>query len=307
MLSRVADAVFWTARYMERTDNVLRMLRTNYIASQDEIIEFDWQPWVKQYGTPDDLSQLGITTYRDVIDYLILSKNHDASVFNYIVKARENARSVQDFITKELWQCLNDYYHLVRNPDTEQLLLNNDPVTAMDNLLRESTLYYGTVDTTMGRGEGYTFLSLGKFIERALQSLDLLSMQLEALPKGATESSHWKYLLYSLSGYEFHGKHYKNSLQTNDVIHQVLFNTQFPHSVLYSLVQSERYFKRLETISLPDHFKEVEYAIGKAVNDLRYSSVNMQDEHDLQELSKKTRQQVITIGRKLGILYFGYS
>lgn len=307
MLSRVADAVFWTARYMERTDNVLRMLRTNYIASQDEILEFDWQPWVKQYGPPDDLSQLGIVSYRDVIDYLILSKQHDASVFSYIVRARENARSVQDFITKELWQCLNDYYHLIRNPDTEQLLLNDDPVTAMDNLLRESTLYYGTVDTTMGRGEGYTFLSLGKFIERALQSLDLLSMQLEALPKGATESSHWKYLLYSLSGYEFHGKYYKNSLQTNDVIHQVLFNTQFPHSVLYSLVQSERYFKRLEPISLPDHFKEIEYAIGKAVNDLRYSSVNMQNEHDLQELFKKTRQQVITIGQKLATLYFGYS
>ena len=101
--------------------------------------------------------------------------------------------------------------------------------------------------------------------------------------------------------------HYKNSLQTSDVIQQVLFNTQFPHSVMYSLVQSERYFKRLEPISQPDHFKEIEYAIGKAVNDLRYSSVNTQDEQDLQELFKKTRQQVITIGQKLATLYFGYS
>ena len=307
MLSRVADAVFWTARYMERTDNILRMLRTNYIASQDEISEFDWQPWVKQYGPPDDLSQLGISSYRDVIDYLILNKLHDFSAFSYIVRARENARSVQDFITKELWQCLNDFYHLIRNPQTEQMLLNDDPVTAMDNLLRESTFYYGTVDTTMGRGEGYTFLNLGKFIERALQSLDLLSMQLDALPKGATESSHWKYLLYSLSGYEFHGKYYKNSLQTDDIINQVLFNTQFPHSVLYSLVQTERYFKRLEPISQPDHFKEIEYAIGKAVNDLKYSSVNSQNADDLQDLFKKTRQQVVTIGQKLGTLYFGYS
>ena len=307
MLSRVADAVFWTARYMERTDNILRMLRTNYIASQDEISEFDWQPWVKQYGPSDDKSQAEIVTYRDVINYLILSKQHYSSVFSYIVRARENARSIQDFITKELWQCLNDYYHLIRDPHTEQLLLNDDPVTAMDNLLRESTLYYGTVDITMGRGEGYTFLSLGKFIERALQGLDLLSMQLEALPKGATESGQWKYLLYSLSGYEFHGKYYKNSLQTNDVIHQVLFNTLFPHSVLYSLIQSERYFKRLEPVSQPDHFKEIEYAIGKAVNDLKYSAVNSQDANELQELFKKTREQVITIGQKLATLYFGYS
>ena len=307
MLSRVADAVFWTARYMERTDNILRALRTNYIASQDEVVEFNWQPWVRLYGPPEEKSEIEIASYRDVINYLILSKQHDASVFSYIVRARENARSIQDFITKELWQCLNDYYHLIRNPHTEQLLLNDDPVTAMDHLLRESTFFYGTVDTTMGRGEGYTFLNLGKFIERALQSLDLLSMQLEAIPQGATESVQWKYLLYSLSGYEFHGKHYKNSLQTDDVIHQVLFNTQFPHSVLYSLIQTERYFKRLEPVSQADHFKEIEYAIGKAVNDLKYSSVNSQAPEDLQELFKKSREQVITIGQKLATLYFGYS
>ncbi len=307
MLSRVADAVFWTARYMERTDNILRALRTNYIASQDEVVAFDWQPWVKLYGSPEGEATIEIESYRDAINYLILSKQQDSSVFSYIVRARENARSVQDFITKELWQCLNDYYHLIRDPYTEQVLLYNDPVTAMDSLLRESTLFYGTVDTTMGRGEGYTFLNLGKFIERALQSLDLLSMQLAALPKGATESGQWKYLLYSLSGYEFHGKYYRNSLQTNDVIHQVLYNTQFPHSVLYSLIQTERYFKRLEPNSQPDHFKEIEYAIGKAVNDLKYSSVNSQDEQDLQELFQKSRQQVIAIGQKLATLYFGYS
>jgi uncharacterized alpha-E superfamily protein len=132
-------------------------------------------------------------------------------------------------------------------------------------------------------------------------------MQLEAIPKGATESVQWKYLLYSLSGYEFHGKYYKNSLQTDDVIHQVLFNIQFPHSVLYSLIQTERYFKRLEPVSQADHFKEIEYAIGKAVNDLKYSSVNVQKSEDLQELFKKSREQVITIGQKLATLYFGYS
>ena len=77
--------------------------------------------------------------------------------------------------------------------------------------------------------------------------------------------------------------------------------------MLYSLIQSERYFKRLESVSQPDHFKEIEYAIGKAVNDLKYSAVNSQDANELQELFKKTREQVITIGQKLATLYFGYS
>jgi uncharacterized alpha-E superfamily protein len=62
---------------------------------------------------------------------------------------------------------MNDYYHLIHSSSTEQLLIENDPVTAIDNLLRESVLFYGTVDITMSRGEGYTFLNPRK-ISRAI-------------------------------------------------------------------------------------------------------------------------------------------
>jgi len=163
MLSRVADAVFWMARYMERTDNVLRVLRTNYIASQDEIQNFDWQLWVDGLSA-SSTSTVKVTNYRDALFHLVLNKENDTSVLISIVRARENARSVQDYITKEVWQCMNDYYHLMQDKHTEKLLLESDPVTAIDSLLRESVLFYGSVDITMSRGEGYTFLNLGKFI-----------------------------------------------------------------------------------------------------------------------------------------------
>lgn len=291
---------------MERTDNTLRMLRTNYIASQDEILDFDWKPFVRLFGLRAD-EPVDVNSYREAMNYLVLSRQHDASVLSYVVRARENARSVQDFITKELWQCLNDYYHLIRNPKTKRLLLEDDPVTALDELLRESTFFYGTIDLTMSRGEGYTFLCLGKFIERSLLTMDLLRMRLEELPASSGEAVQWKYLLYSLSGYEFHGKYYKNSLITRDVIDQVLFNMQFPHSVIYCLHQTERYFKRLETISQPEHFREIEFAIGKALSDLRYSSIAPHETGALKELLARSRQQVILVGQKLATLYFGYS
>jgi uncharacterized alpha-E superfamily protein len=304
MLSRVADSVFWMARYMERTDNVLRILRTHYIASQDEILDFDWKKLTKALST--DMSALeGMElTYQNALRHLVLDKDHDASVCTNVVRARENARSVQDYITKELWQCLNDYYHLVRSPQTEELLLHHDPVTAFDHLAKESTLFYGTVDITMNRGEGYTFVSLGKYIERSLQALNVLELKLS---DQVAEAVKWKYLLYSLSGYEFHTKFYKNALQTEEVIHQVLFNSQFPHSVIYSLQQAERYFKRLDSISIPDNFGALSFMIGKAVNDLRYSAQDLKQKDNLQELLNATRQNIISFSNQLAKLYFGYS
>jgi uncharacterized alpha-E superfamily protein len=303
MLSRVADAVFWMARYMERSDNVLRALRTNYIASQDEIQNFDWKLWTEgmSMGTAE------ITNYRDALKHLLLNKENDASVLVSIVRARENARSVQDYITKEVWQCINDYYHLIQNPKTEQLLLKNDPVTAIDNLLRESVLFYGTVDITMNRSEGYTFLNLGKYIERSLRCLDILELKLIEIQRGGNEAMHWKYLLYSLSGYEFHTKQYKNALQMNEVLHQIFLNTQFPHSVLYSLQQTERYFKRMSDISLPEHFKEIEFLMGKINNQLKYSvNINASVE-EVRKLIADKRYEIKELAFKLASLYFGYS
>ncbi len=307
MLSRVADAVFWMARYMERTDNILRVLRTSYIASQDEIQDFNWQMWVDGLGALANDPNVKVSNYREALNHMILSRENDTSVLTNIVRARENARSVQDYITKEVWQVMNEYYHLVRDPKTENLLLKNDPVTAFDNLLRESVLFYGTVDITMNRGEGYIFLSIGKYIERLLRSLDILELKMREIEDGGNEAMHWKYLLYSLSGYEFHSKHYKNALHMDDVIHQVFLDIQFPHSVLYSLLQVERYFKRLEDISLPEHFKELEFMLGRAISNLRYASRNNAGMEGVTEWILETRTEVKGVSQKLANLYFGYS
>jgi uncharacterized alpha-E superfamily protein len=306
MLSRVADAVFWMARYMERTDNILRALRTNYIASQDEIQNFDWQLWIDGLGGSTQKSETKIA-YRDALYQLLLNKENDTAVLTNIVRARENARSVQDYVTKEVWQCMNDYYHLIREKHTEYLILHGDPVTAFDNLLRESTLFYGTVDITMNRGEGYTFLSLGKYIERMLRSLDILELKIKELGKHGNELVQWKYLLYSLSGYEFHTKFYRNTLSTENVIHQIIMNVQFPHSILYCLLQVERYFKRLDTISLPEHFKEMEFLLGRAISNLRYGAPAKPTVENIMPLIESTRTEIKSLSQKLATLYFGYS
>jgi uncharacterized alpha-E superfamily protein len=306
MLSRVADSVFWMARYLERTDNFLRLLRTDYIAAQDELLDYDWQLLIDTFGDDTPEKKLTVSSYREALQHLVLHRQHDYSIFTNIVRVRENARSVQDYITKELWQSLNDFFHTIHNPETENLILHNDPVTALDILLRESIIFYGTVDTTMSRGEGYTFLNLGKYIERCLQTLDILEFKRKQMAKAENETVHWKYLLYALSGYEFHTKAYKNSLQDKEVIHQVLYNAQFPHSIIYSLAQMDRYFQRLEAISQPEHFKEINSIIKKMTACLQ-SYQKKKDVAVIDLLIPDLRLQFANLNQRLSTLYFGNS
>ena len=85
---------------------------------------------------------------------MVTGKNNPNSILNIITLARENARGVQEHITKDLWQCLNEYYHTVKDIRLENALQREDPIGVLDILIKQVMLYYGTVEITMERGEG---------------------------------------------------------------------------------------------------------------------------------------------------------
>lgn len=311
MLSRVADSVFWMARYMERTNGTLRLLRTNYISSQDEVQEFSWQPLLRSYSDAPakEIQAIGNDSPK-VLEHLLLDRHNGASVFNNITRARENARAVQDHITKEVWQCLNDYYHLIRDKNIHVQLQQGDPVTALDSLIYHGMLYHGTVDITMARGEGFNYLNIGKFLERAILSADMLNIKLTELNynlQQPVEVPALRYLLYSLSGYELYLKTHRGNFQADQVLQQVLYNDNFPHSVSHCLKQLFRYFERLETESLPESYKQLEFLIGRAMNNVKYSSIRLSDSEGLRNFLHQTRQELFGIAAAFNQYYFGNS
>jgi uncharacterized alpha-E superfamily protein len=311
MLSRVADSVFWMARYMERTNGTLRLLRTNYISSQDEVKDFSWQPLLGSYSdaTPEEKKAIGNNSPK-VLEHLLLDKNNGASVFNNITQARENARAVQDHITKEVWQCLNDYYHLIRDEKIQSQIKFGDPVSAVDLLIDHGMLYHGTVDITMARGEAFNYLNIGKFLERGLLSADMLQIKLTELNynlQDPVEVPALRYLLYSLSGYELYLKTHRGNFQAGFVLDQIIYNENFPHSVSYCLKQLLRYFERLETESLPESYKELEFLIGRTMNSVKYSDVNVSDSEGLKKILQQTRSELFEIAAAFNQYYFGNS
>lgn len=309
MLSRVANSICWIARYMERTNGMLRLLRTNYISSQDEVAGFSWHSVLRLYSDlPASKTEQINNHSAKVLEHLILDTNNSASVCNNIYRSRENARAAQDHITKEVWQCLNDYHHLIRNQQIHNQIRYGDPLTAFDALIQHGMLYYGTVDSTMARGEGFNYMNIGKFLERAILSADMLNINLTALinnEKQPLDALEWRYLLYALSGYELYLKTYKGKFEIANIVEQVLYDSNFPHSVLYCLQQLTRYFERLKEESLPDNYSEVEFLIGKTTNRVKYSNIENAGAIAQQNFLNQIRAELFQIANAFNQFYFG--
>lgn len=311
MLSRVADSLYWMSRYMERTDSILRMLKINYASSQDINQEFSWRPVLRIFS---NLEQEGVDNLalngRKVIEYIVLDRENPNSVINMVTKARENARSVQDNITTEVWQALNGFYHIVQDDRLLLLVRREDPITVLDALIKECMLYFGVSDNTMFRGEGLCFMNVGKYMERAIQTADILDVKLNNLAYDLdkpTDTTYWKYLLLSISGYSLYLKRYRSGFEARNIIDQVLFNVDFPRSVLYSLNQLQRYFKRLQTDQNTEGFAKIDFMIGKLRSRLQYSDVQSVSNVGLHHYLTSINTDISSIGNMLNHYYFAYS
>jgi uncharacterized alpha-E superfamily protein len=308
MLIRVADSLYWMSRYMERADSMLRMLKINYMTSQDDPEDFTWAPVLEIFSDVNE-QQIPLLERngRKVLIQMVLDRESPNSIFNMVTLARENARSVQDNITKELWQCLNEFYHVIRDPKLQRSLQSEDPVSVLDALINQCMIYYGVSDITMFRGEGLCFMNVGKFMERALQSADILNVKFSDLSYDldkTTDTIYWKNLLLSVSGYALYLKRYKSGFEAKNVVDQILFNVDFPRSILYSLNQLHRYFSRLKSNQNVEGFSKIDFLIGKLKSKLQYSDVQSVSRTGLHHYLNEITSDIYEISNALNQYYF---
>ncbi|QEC75699.1 alpha-E domain-containing protein [Mucilaginibacter ginsenosidivorax] len=311
MLSRVAASFYWLSRYIERSDGMLRMLKINYASSQDTVQEFTWEPVIRIFaGIKETEIEKLENDSRAVLKYMVTGKNNPNSILNIITLARENARGVQEHISKDLWQCLNEYYHTVKDSRLERSLQREDPIGVLDILIKQVMLYYGTAEITMERGEGRSFMNIGKYLERAIQSVDILDTKFSSVsdnPDLLTDTTYWKHLLLSLGGYELYLKTYREGFEAENVLEQVALNNDFPRSVIYSVNNIHRYFDRLKNDSNVDTFREMSFQIGRLQSRIKYSSVKSIRDEGLHLFLTQTRKELYGIGNSLNEYYFANS
>ncbi len=311
MLSRVADSLYWMSRYIERSDGILRMLKVNYMYSQDGVNDFSWKPVLRLFTYLEEAEAKQLETNpRGILKFIVADKSNPNAIVNIVTHARENARSVQDHITKELWQCLNDYYHTTKEDWLPNWLQKDDPITILDVLIKQGLLYYGTADITMSRGEGYSFMNIGKFLERAILSVDLLNVRFinnQYDINTVADGSYWKYLLLSIAGHELYLKTYRSGFEARNIVEQIVLNSHFPRSIIYSINRLQRYFDRLKKEGQVNNYQQLDFMIGKLLSKVQYSTADSIISQNLHQYLIDIKNDLYAIANALNQCCFAYS
>ncbi|NJM78468.1 MAG: alpha-E domain-containing protein [Flavobacterium sp.] len=313
LLSRVADGIYWLNRYMERTDGMLLTLQTLYTMSFDKETD-DYQgykPLLEYYTylSSDEIKEVQFKT-DFVLKYIICDVKNVNSAKNLITKARENARGAQDKITKELWEHINSMYHYINDPDLSRKLETSEAGSVLSKIKKDFLLYAGIFEVTMPRGLGWCFSNIGKNIERCLQTITLTQsyyIPLQYNLDGLEDTLYWRKLLLSLSGYELYLKSYSNITHNRKVVHQVLFNKDFAHSVIYTLYSIEVNLEKLFNDNNTIEAKKMRNQFGRLKSSIEYTDYPNLTNDQLKLTLENTKDQLTKFSLDFSKLYFSYT
>ncbi|GGD13999.1 alpha-E domain-containing protein [Hyunsoonleella pacifica] len=304
MLSRVANNLMWMNRYMERGYSILRLLKVNFSANQDSPELFSWTPIIKNYAGPDSTFQTENAV--ECIDFMVFNIDNPNSIINLVTKSRENARSAQEHIPRELWLGINSYFLYLKDSNLPEKLKQQDPVVFLDRLLNYQLLHYGNIDITQERGAAYYFMNVGKFLERVIQISDFTSMKLVQIAKTSDSlerSFHWKNLLLSVGAYQLFLKKYKSSLQEDHVIRVIFQEQLFPKSLYYCVNKLSRHINLLiRTNELVKN--DLEFLLGKLESTIKYTTIENINEQGLENFIENIKQDIRNISMSINNVYF---
>ena len=280
MLSRVADSIYWVGRYLERAENVARFVDVNLNLMLDlaSAAKEQWAPLVQTSGDAEVFAQrYGSASQDAVIYFLTFDADNPNSILSCVSAARDNARSVREIISSEMWEQVNSYYHMVRaaarSPDALGAL--NEFYTRVK---MASHLFNGIADSTMSHGEAAHFLRLGRMLERADKTLRILDVKyFILLPDVADvgsefDSIQWSALLKSASANEMYRKRH-GALTPAKIVHFLLLDREFPRAVLYCVMEADACLHEISGSRIGTFNNAAEQQLGRVAAELNYAQV----------------------------------
>jgi len=237
MLARVADSLYWMARYVERAEHSARLIAVNLesmIEQSPEDAEAAWRR-VAAALTGDDVA--GADAFA-VTQALAFDRTNAASLVSSLHLARDNARQVREQLSTEVWEHLNKLYLGTRDP-TAQSVWAHQPALFFRQALEDLFTLGGVTYSTLRHGEGWRFLELGRHIERAQLVSRLLDIYFgvgaPSQPLPPPKYFDWLVLLKFCTAFEPYCKEYTAALKPETIAQFLLFDAEFPHSVRFSV------------------------------------------------------------------------
>jgi len=279
MLSRVADSLYWMSRYLERAEHIARLIDVQLNLMLDQSVltsEQRWRHLLRCLGAKQKANKL---EELDISRALTFEGSSDTSIVNCVNEARENARQVREQISSEMWEQINRLFHEVKRAGSQRDW-DTQPLEFLQTLREQTHLFQGISDSTMSHGEGWHFIQLGRFIERANNTAILLdahfaeAARYPPLESAAEAHLEWIGLLKSCTAFEAYCKVYTADIQSIRIAEFLLLDAEFPHSIRFSIDMVNDGLNAIAHVSPARNPERIHRLTGRLRSSLRFSQID---------------------------------
>ena len=313
LLSRVANSIYWMSRYIERAENIARFIDVNLQLSLDQFTpgETLWDALIAVTGDAELFKEhYGSATRQHVMQFLTLDRRNANSIASCVAAARDNARTIRDVITSEMWQTINTL-HITVNQTGEDAIAQDRPVDFYRSVRDASLQFAAVTDATMSHNEGFEFSKLGRLLERADKTSRVLDVKyFLLLPDpadvgGALDVVQWAALLRSVGALEMY-RQVHGVITPRQVAEFLLLDHQFPRSMAHCLLQCQAALDQIITRGSPATL-DVQRRVGVLRSHLEFGDIQQIINTGLHEYLDQCQQQLNQIDDAINAAFFEFT
>jgi uncharacterized alpha-E superfamily protein len=305
MLSRVGETLYWVSRYIERAENIARLINVNNLLMMDlpKGVCTGWEPLIDIIGVRKDYEEKHTDfSEQKALRYLLVGSENSSSILNSIISARESARTIRDVMPRDVWEAINSLYYYVKDNQKEGLT-KRGRFNYLKEIIESAHQIFGALDATINHDQGYIFIRFGLIIERAdmtsrildIRSASLITNEEEVRP---FENIQWISLLRSLSAYQMYRQEMGVRVQRADVLEFVMHSKVFPRSILFCM-------NELKTLISPlPNSAAIIKSINKAIDALESEEVRALKKGLLHDFIDEIQINLADIHNDLAETYF---
>ena len=315
MLSRIADALFWIARYMDRAENAARLLDVTYHMLLEEDASASDQRWdavIRITGNRDLFDNLyPAVSPNNVSEFLLYSEQNRNSAVSCISRVRENARTIRDRLSREAWENVNGLYHRMREIQSSAEL-REDVHSLCREIITASHAFNGITDSTLPHDEGWHFLQAGRALERAEHTARVIDVEYQtiAAPRSANlQLGHyqWRAVLKCVAASEMYGRIYRSWIEPQKVAELLILNKEHPRSIRFNIAWLQSSLRAVSGAAPHSYLNEAERLSGKLHDALVYDRVEDIFKRGLHEFLQDVTKTCRLTGTEIAYTYFHYS